>query len=272
MASTAFRHALDCIWRSVATVIVAAVALAAAAGAAHALPAYLTAFEAQYPAAAGTRIDTCTLCHTDVPALNPYGAAFAAAGHEFAPIESADSDGDGFSNLEEITGLSFPGNPNDTPAAVPSVTPTSTAAAETETPTTTAAVEETPTVTPNETATPVDTSTPAITTSPTQTGTVSTASPTGTTGTGTFTPATGSPTRTSGTLTPGVGSPTRTTTTTTPAVRTPTITRSPRRTATSGPSNEDDGCAVVAPEHGTGGGALALLLVPALLVWARRRW
>ena len=109
MTSTALCRALNRIPRLV-TAIAVAVALASTARPAGALPAYLTAFEAQYPAAAGTRIDSCNLCHTTVPALNPYGAAFAASGHEFAPIEEADSDGDGFSNLAEIEALTFPGN------------------------------------------------------------------------------------------------------------------------------------------------------------------
>jgi hypothetical protein len=91
----------------------------------HALQAYLTSFETTYPSAAASRIDTCNLCHTTVPQLNPYGTAFANAGHMFASIEGLDSDGDGYTNLAEIEAHSFPGDPSDTPVPVP--TPTNTA-------------------------------------------------------------------------------------------------------------------------------------------------
>ena len=85
----------------------------------HALPAYLTSFETTYTNAAGSRIDSCNLCHTAVPQLNSYGTAFATADHMFAPIEGLDSDGDGATNLAEIDAHSFPGNPSDTPPPVP---------------------------------------------------------------------------------------------------------------------------------------------------------
>ncbi|HEY3488655.1 MAG TPA: choice-of-anchor D domain-containing protein [Candidatus Deferrimicrobiaceae bacterium] len=90
--------------------------LAVSGGAAHASPGYLTSFNTQYGTSA-TRLNTCTLCHTSPPALNPYGSAFAAAGHSFTAIEAADSDGDGYTNLVEIKALTFPGDPADHPAA-----------------------------------------------------------------------------------------------------------------------------------------------------------
>ncbi|HEY5998103.1 MAG TPA: hypothetical protein VI078_02225 [bacterium] len=107
-------------------------AAAALAGALllRALPAsasggYLTQFEGTYPAAKGSRIDTCTLCHTGVPSpRNAYGAAFAAAGHSFTAINGADSDGDGFTNLAEITALTFPGDAADHPAPPDATPPT----------------------------------------------------------------------------------------------------------------------------------------------------
>ncbi len=95
---------------------------------AAAVPAHLTSFETTYPDAVGTRIDACGLCHDALPARNAYGSAYQNAGDQFAPIESADSDGDGFTNLEEIAALTFPGDANDTPAAQPSPTPTATPA------------------------------------------------------------------------------------------------------------------------------------------------
>jgi hypothetical protein len=90
--------------------------------------------EARYPAMVGKRIDTCTLCHTaSIPNLNPYGAAYKSAGRSpaaLAAIENLDSDGDGSSNVVEIAALTFPGDPNDKPAA-----PTATAVPPTATPT-----------------------------------------------------------------------------------------------------------------------------------------
>ena len=107
-----------------ATAIVLAIALTNTPRSAHAVSGYLTAFEAQYPAAVGSRIDTCNVCHTSVPQLNAYGMAYQGAGHQFAPIENVDSDGDGYTNLAEIMALTFPGDPADTPAPLPTATPT----------------------------------------------------------------------------------------------------------------------------------------------------
>ena len=41
------------------------------------------------------------------------------SGHDFGSIESADSDGDGYTNIEEIAAGTFPGDPNDFPNAPP---------------------------------------------------------------------------------------------------------------------------------------------------------
>ncbi len=83
----------------------------------YATSSYKSAFEAAYPAAAGSRIDACALCHSSVPARNSYGEAFKSAGFDFKAIEAADSDGDGFANLAEITALTFPGTAADNPNA-----------------------------------------------------------------------------------------------------------------------------------------------------------
>ena len=40
-------------------------------------------------------------------------------GQRLANIEVLDSDGDGFSNIDEINNLAFPGDPADTPAVTP---------------------------------------------------------------------------------------------------------------------------------------------------------
>lgn len=95
---------------------------------------YLAAFRNEYPAAVGSRIDACSLCHSAVPQLNSYGSAFGGAGREFASIEALDSDGDGVLNLAEIGALTFPGDPADVPA-LPSPTPTATLPLATPTPT-----------------------------------------------------------------------------------------------------------------------------------------
>ncbi|HEY3345578.1 MAG TPA: DNRLRE domain-containing protein, partial [Anaerolineaceae bacterium] len=81
-----------------------------------------------YPAISGSKLNSCDLCHTaNIPGLNPYGAAYKAAGRNnaaFAAIESLDSDGDGFTNIQEIKALTFPGNAADHPAAAPTAVPT----------------------------------------------------------------------------------------------------------------------------------------------------
>ena len=50
--------------------------------------AYLDAFDAQY-GTAGSRLDTCGVCHVDFtggdPALNPYGAAFETGASAATP-------------------------------------------------------------------------------------------------------------------------------------------------------------------------------------------
>jgi hypothetical protein len=103
----------------------------ALSGFAHARPAYLGTFDAKY-GTDGTRLDTCSLCHIGNPGnvnLNPYGQAFEAApgfpnDAAFTAIEGADSDGDGFSNIDEINALTFPGDPADHPTAADTTPPT----------------------------------------------------------------------------------------------------------------------------------------------------
>ena len=85
----------------------------------------------RYPGMVGTRIDSCSLCHTSsIPNLNPYGMAYRSSGRTpaaLAAIESLDSDGDGYTNLQEITALTFPGDPGDHPAAATPTSPPPTA-------------------------------------------------------------------------------------------------------------------------------------------------
>jgi len=88
----------------------------------------LTRFITRYTSADGTKLDACALCHTsNPPALNPYGAAYSSNGRStgaLATIEPLDSDGDSWTNLQEIQAFTFPGNATDRPATVPTATST----------------------------------------------------------------------------------------------------------------------------------------------------
>jgi hypothetical protein len=100
-------------------------------GFAYGLSTYLSQFKTTYPAAAMTIGASCTLCHTGSPSItniNPYAQAFANAGHNFATIEPLDSDGDGFTNIQEINAGTYPGDATSKPAtAVDASPPTVTA-------------------------------------------------------------------------------------------------------------------------------------------------
>jgi len=85
----------------------------------------LSSAAAKYPNISSSLLNQCALCHLGYPPnLNPYGTAYKKAGRNttaFAAIENLDSDGDGFTNLQEIKGLSFPGDSASFPA-VPTAT------------------------------------------------------------------------------------------------------------------------------------------------------
>ncbi len=126
---------------------------------ASATPSFLGLAESQYPSIVGSRIDSCNLCHVPnaIPSLNAYGTAFLNNGLNAAAlvaIENLDSDGDGFTNIQEIRALTFPGDPIDHPQAA-SPTPTRTA---TTVPTT--VPSSTPTRVPTVVPTTVPSSTP----------------------------------------------------------------------------------------------------------------
>lgn len=78
----------------------------------------LNGFNQKY-GTAGTRLDSCTTCHTSgspsASDVNPYGTDYAGASYDFATIEQRDSDGDGVRNLDEINARRFPGDRNDRP-------------------------------------------------------------------------------------------------------------------------------------------------------------
>jgi hypothetical protein len=136
--------------RRTGTIIAALVALAGGATAmvplfqppaAQALESDMRAARTKYPGIVGSPINHCSLCHVSDSNfhLDPYGRAFNVARRDFAAIESADSDGDGFTNLAEITARTFPGKADSFP---------------------TATVTATQTVTPTVTLTPVPTDVP----------------------------------------------------------------------------------------------------------------
>lgn len=85
---------------------------------AQSTPEYLSQFNSRYKTQ-GTKLDSCLTCHTapsgGADNVNPYGKDFGADNHDFGAVESKDSDGDGFSNVDEIKVGTFPGDPNDNP-------------------------------------------------------------------------------------------------------------------------------------------------------------
>jgi hypothetical protein len=79
---------------------------------AYAFSSFLIQFNARY-GTIGSALDTCLLCHRSQEGgsrLNPYGKAFKESGYNFEAIEPKDSDGDSFTNLDEINARTFPGN------------------------------------------------------------------------------------------------------------------------------------------------------------------
>ena len=100
---------------------------------AQSTPEYMSQFNGKY-GTRGAKLDSCLTCHTKQSGgaenLNPYGTDFGAANHDFGAIEGKDSDGDGFSNIDEIKADTFPGdsadNPNSKPKEKPKPPPPST--------------------------------------------------------------------------------------------------------------------------------------------------
>ena len=90
---------------------------------AHADSGYMTSFNNRY-GTAGTAIATCSVCHTTAPVCNSYGNAFKNNAHNYATIEPMDSDGDGFTNIVEITARTFPGNAASKPSGSDTIVPT----------------------------------------------------------------------------------------------------------------------------------------------------
>jgi hypothetical protein len=90
---------------------------------AYAKKEYTSQFNSRYGTSGtegGTSLGSCITCHNQTNGKggeNNYGADFKSSGHNFVTIEPLDSDGDGFSNIEEISAGYFPGNPSSKPAS-----------------------------------------------------------------------------------------------------------------------------------------------------------
>lgn len=95
--------------------------MAMMAGAAFGNPDILAAFKRTYAPKPAFSENGCIVCHTSPPQWNPYGRAVKEAksglvtAETFHAIESADSDGDGATNKDEIEAGTFPGDPKSAP-------------------------------------------------------------------------------------------------------------------------------------------------------------
>ena len=95
---------------------------------AQSTPEYMSSFNAKYNTR-GAKLDSCVTCHTKQEGgaenINPYGADFGKNNHDYGAVEGLESDGDGFSNIDEIKADTFPGDPNDNVNTKPAPTTTS---------------------------------------------------------------------------------------------------------------------------------------------------
>ena len=88
---------------------------------AHAKKEYTTSFNSRYGTSGtegGSSLGSCITCHNQTNGKggeNGYGTAYKNSGRNFVTIEPLDSDGDSFSNIEEISGGYFPGDPSSKP-------------------------------------------------------------------------------------------------------------------------------------------------------------
>jgi hypothetical protein len=111
---------------AVGSAVLSAAGFAFLVSPAQSTPEYMSQFNAKYNTR-GAKLDSCLTCHTNQSGgkenMNPYGADFGAANHDFGAIEGKDSDGDGFSNIDEIKADTFPGNKDDNPNSKPKEKP-----------------------------------------------------------------------------------------------------------------------------------------------------
>lgn len=138
---------------------------------------YLSTFATRYPNSTLDTTQECAICHlngdTGSGLFTSYGGDFESASgtvtQRFAAIEGSDSDGDGATNLAELTANTDPNDPGSKPAPTPTPTRTPTS---TPTRTPTSTPTRTPTATPTRTATatPTKTATPPPTPKPNEAG------------------------------------------------------------------------------------------------------
>ena len=78
---------------------------------------YLTEFKKVYPNTNGTQLAKCSLCHVKpgYNNLNSFSDDYVNNDYNYITIEALDSDGDGFTNIEEINLLSLPGDSTSYP-------------------------------------------------------------------------------------------------------------------------------------------------------------
>jgi hypothetical protein len=142
--------------------IIIFLAIVCVAGIAYAKPTYWSQFNALYGTSGGSDyqsvLGSCLTCHTSGSTRNVYGIDFRNANHDFAAIEGLDSDGDGFTNIEEINAGTFPGDSASHPETTPPPPPPDPTPDPTPTPS--------PTPTPTPTPTPAPDPGPAPTTNP----------------------------------------------------------------------------------------------------------
>ena len=112
---------------AVLSAVLSAAGFAVLGSPAQSTPEYLSQFNAKYDTR-GTKLDGCKTCHQaetgNAENLNVYGKDFGGNNHDFAAIEGKDSDGDSFSNIDEIKAATYPGDPNDNPNTKPAPTTT----------------------------------------------------------------------------------------------------------------------------------------------------
>ncbi len=90
---------------------------------AYAKKEYTTSFNNTYGTSGtegGTSLGSCITCHNQINGKggeNGYGQDYKNWGRDFYAFENLDSDHDGFSNIEEISGGFFPGDPSSKPTS-----------------------------------------------------------------------------------------------------------------------------------------------------------
>jgi hypothetical protein len=81
---------------------------------------YTDMFNAEYGTSGGynynPQLGSCLTCHPSGSSRNAFANDWRNNGHNFANVESMDSDNDGFTNLDEIVAGTFPGDSSSKPA------------------------------------------------------------------------------------------------------------------------------------------------------------